>query len=268
MCKQDCSTADNECERFDRVHPVCDADHPSVSFWFVARPIDRYHLFMFHHNTLAVGFSILWIFVIAGCRAAEFEEQNIERKRVENPWSASFTPPHELNTPMLHLEPLGPEHTPLDFAAFMSCREFISESLHWGNWPRPDMTLELNQRDLEGHAKNFRDRTQFTYTVMTPARDRVVGCIYMNPVRRKNPSPRHMELDWWVSESELRRNLDQHLLASVLSWVRAEFPFDRVEIPNYKDYARGHALLRSLGLPVERRSEGGRDYYLDALISA
>lgn len=211
------------------------------------------------HNTLVVTISCLCTLAAAGCRTAAVDSS--AGTHIENPWTAAFAPPREFDTDMMHLEPLGPEHTPLDFAAFMSCRGFIQESLHWGSWPRTDMTLELNRRDLEGHAKNFTDRTQYTYTVMTPDRERVVGCIYMNPVRTRNAKPRHMELDWWVSESELSRNLDAHLLASVLGWVRAEFPFDRVEIPNYKSYARGHMLLRNLGLAVERR-ERDRDYYV------
>lgn len=195
-----------------------------------------------------------------------------EKEFVVNPWTSAYEPPLELDTPLMHLEPLGPLHTERDFAAFMSCREFIAESLHWGSWPSADMTLAKNRRDLEMHQDNFNKRTQFTYTVLTPSRDRAVGCIYMDPVyvnnrrggpgERKITNPLHMELLWWVSKSELSRDLDWHLVASVLEWVRRDFPFTKVQIPVYKDYKRGADIMRYLSLRRSKTTADGYDIYV------
>ena len=43
------------------------------------------------------------------------------------------------------------------------------------------MTLEENLDDLERHARDFADRTGFTYTVLDPATRAVMGCVYIYP---------------------------------------------------------------------------------------
>lgn len=210
-----------------------------------------------------IFFALLSALILAvSCASREPQAKVVPQERIVDPWSAEFSPPRELDTPWIHLEPLDPRHTPLDFAAFMSCREFIRESLHWGSWPRPDMTLERNLADLEGHAQNFINHKQYTYTVMTADRSRVVGCIYMDPVRGNPASPRRMDLAWWVSKSELGRDLDRHLLGAVLCWLRSDFPFDVVEIRNAKNYARGRMLLSELGLALDSRKEPNHDIYI------
>ena len=61
---------------------------------------------------------------------------------MSNPWSSGFTPPQVLNIDSVHLEPLSPVHSELDFAALMSSREHLNRTLRWGDWPRPDFTVE------------------------------------------------------------------------------------------------------------------------------
>ena len=39
----------------------------------------------------------------------------------------------------------------LDYAAFMGSREHLRRTLEWGPWPKPDMTLEANAKDLANH---------------------------------------------------------------------------------------------------------------------
>ena len=59
------------------------------------------------------------------------------------------------------------------------------------------MTLEENLGDLERHARDFAARTGFTYSVLAPATDDVLGCVYIYPAR------------------------DEGHDAAVASWVRA-----------------------------------------------
>ncbi len=48
------------------------------------------------------------------------------------------------------------------------------------------MSLEENLVDLERHARDFVDRTGFTYTVLDPDDD-VIGCVYLYPAARRRP---------------------------------------------------------------------------------
>src|SRR5947207_7260803 len=90
---------------------------------------------------------------------------------------ADFEPPTRLAVGDLQLEPLRPEHNERDYAAWTSSIDQIRRSPGFdeaASWPR-EMSLAENRADLERHARDFRDRAGFTYTVLGPGDD-VVGC--------------------------------------------------------------------------------------------
>jgi hypothetical protein len=60
------------------------------------------------------------------------------------------------------------------------------------------MSLAENLGDLERHAHDYEQRTGFTYTVLAPDADEVLGCVYIYPSR------------------------DEGHDADVRSWVRAD----------------------------------------------
>lgn len=73
------------------------------------------------------------------------------------------------------LEPLGPQHNERDYEAWGSSIDHIRSTpglADW-DWPTP-MSLEQNLGDLEGHARDFRKRTGFTYSILDA--DEVIGC--------------------------------------------------------------------------------------------
>ncbi len=115
-----------------------------------------------------------------------------------------FDVPTSLETPLFTLEPLGPQHNDADFAAY-----------------RP---LEANRRDLERHAEDFRKREGFTYTVLEPSSADVIGCVYIYPVPGGNVDAR--VLSW---ERADRADLDAELWCEVGEWLRAEWPFEKVD---------------------------------------
>jgi hypothetical protein len=100
-----------------------------------------------------------------------------------------FVPPDYqlgLETSEFVLEPLGPEHNEVDYEAWTSSIEHISQTPGFrdGSWPR-EMTRDENRADLERHANDFRMRTGFTYTVLDPASRDVIGCVYIYPLPRQ-----------------------------------------------------------------------------------
>jgi hypothetical protein len=51
-----------------------------------------------------------------------------------------------------------------------------------GNWPpRSGMTLEKNLTDLRRHAEDFTRGAGFTFTVLDPGDNDVIGCVYLYP---------------------------------------------------------------------------------------
>jgi hypothetical protein len=138
---------------------------------------------------------------------------------------AAFTPPRRFETPVFRLEPLGPEHNERDFEAWSSSMDHIRATPGFDRgWPR-EMTLDENRADLERHARDFEERTGFTYTVLDG--DDVVGCVYIYPLDGVERGARVLS---WVRAS--RAGLDEPLWRSVRVWLDTDWPFAHIEYPS------------------------------------
>lgn len=144
---------------------------------------------------------------------------------------ADFDVPTTLATDQFVLRPLGPEHTEADYEAWTSSVGHIKATPGFvgRRWPDPAMTLEENRRDCAMHAQHFADRVGFTYTVLTPEEDDVIGCVYIYPAERAGGA--HVRS--WVRES--RAALDGPLRDVVRRWLAEAWPFTAV------DYSPGTA---------------------------
>jgi len=86
------------------------------------------------------------------------------------------------------------------------------------------MSLQENRSDLERHARDFAQRIGFTYTVLAPDADDVLGCVYIYPSR----SERHdADVRSWVRADVAE--LDAELHAAVSRWLQDEWPFSAVD---------------------------------------
>jgi hypothetical protein len=135
-----------------------------------------------------------------------------------------FVVPRELATGAFRLEPLGPQHNEGDYRAWMSSIDHIRSTpgMEGRSWPRPEMTLADNLKDLQGHASDFANRKGFTYTVLTSDSDEIVGCVYIYP-RKGEPGARILS---WVRAD--RADLDAPLYEAVSEWLRTAWPFTSV----------------------------------------
>ena len=128
------------------------------------------------------------------------------------------------------LEPLGPEHNESDHEAWSSSIEHIRATPGYDDrWPRP-MTLAENRDDLERHARDFADRTGFTYTVLDPASRAVIGCVYIYPDKRGQADARVLS---WVRASHAE--LDLPLRELISGWLAEAWPFERVDYATRRD---------------------------------
>ena len=135
-----------------------------------------------------------------------------------------FVVPTVLETERFRLEPLGPQHNEPDYDAWSSSVEHIRSTPGWerSSWP-DDRDLEANLRDLERHARDFQDRTGFTYTVLDPATGDVIGCVYIYPDKQGTADAKVLS---WVRAS--RAELDAELWRAVTEWLAETWPFERV----------------------------------------
>ncbi len=137
----------------------------------------------------------------------------------------SFDPPTSLRHARFRLEPLGPEHNGSDYQAWTSSLEHIRSTPGFvgGEWPH-EMTLEENRADLVEHADHFRDRVGFTYTVLAPDRDEVIGCVYVYGDRESDAD---VHVRSWVRAD--MADLDPVLDEVVYAWLTSEaWPFASV----------------------------------------
>ncbi|GAA1914592.1 hypothetical protein GCM10009775_03970 [Microbacterium aoyamense] len=138
-----------------------------------------------------------------------------------------FEAPTSLIAREFRLEPLGPQHNRSDHAAWSSSIAHIRSTKGYPDdgWPPADgMTLDDNLSDLVRHAADFAAGRGFTFTVLDPADDHVIGCVYLYP----SSSPDFdVSVQSWVSAERAR--LDEPLADAVAAWLRADWPWQRLD---------------------------------------
>ncbi len=140
-----------------------------------------------------------------------------------------FEPPTSLATDWFHLEPLGPQHNRADRAAWMSSIEHIRSTPGYpdNTWPPPwpplsGMTLEENLNELHRHVNDFTNNTGFTFTVLDPSDNDVIGCVYLYPSASEEWD---VTVQSWVRSD--RAELDQVLADVVARWLTTDWPWKR-----------------------------------------
>jgi hypothetical protein len=138
---------------------------------------------------------------------------------------ADFDPPTSFVTDEFRLEPLGPQHNEADHAAWMSSIEHIRATAGYpdGHWPpRGGMSLEENLADLRRHAGDFARGTGFTFTVLDPVNNDVIGCVYLYP---PDSGEHDVTVQSWVRAD--RADLDVPLATAVVGWLATNWPWER-----------------------------------------
>jgi len=135
--------------------------------------------------------------------------------------------PRQLETDEFTLRMLTVNDVVKDFDAVMSSAEHLKAIWPDSNWP-DGLTLEQNLIDLGWHQKEFQRRSSFAYTVITPDGARVIGCVYINPTRKRGYDA---EVYLWAREAAIGSPPDAKLLAAVKGWLKKEWPFENVAFP-------------------------------------
>ncbi len=138
--------------------------------------------------------------------------------------------PAELHTADFTLTPLTPAHVELDYTAVVSSREMLRQ---WSGspWPEDDFSLEDNLRDLEWHDREHRERIAFTYTILNPAQDECLGCVYIRPLSDILPAAPdyHAIVRFWTRQSTQKGPLERRLLEALCAWLHSDaWAFERI----------------------------------------
>ncbi len=160
--------------------------------------------------------------------------------------------PQEKRTGRLYLRPLRATDVEPDYDAVMSSVEMLRR---WSTnaWPRDDLSLEQDLADLQMHEREHLARLSFTFTVLNRPGTQCLGCVYIQPLSPEEAAlgrdvPYAADVGFWVRSSELPNALDEHLLATLRDWFRAEWAFDRVLYTITQQETRQAALFAAAGL--------------------
>lgn len=138
-----------------------------------------------------------------------------------------FVPPPPLVGSNFHLEVLGPDHNERDHEAWSSSMEHIHATPGFEDHPWPhEMTRAENLADMAMHAREFEERTGFTYSILDD--DAVIGCVYVYPPDQ--PADGDARVRSWVRAS--RAADDGPIRAELHAWLLSPaWPFESIRFP-------------------------------------
>lgn len=139
-----------------------------------------------------------------------------------------FQVPTLVRNQRFEVRPLAVRDVVADYDAVMSSRQRLSNVFGPGGngWPRADMTLEQNLKDLAWHEDEWNRRTSFAYAVFTADGSEEIGCIYFFPSGKRDFDARAIV---WVRAS--RANMDDEILLFTQNWLHTAWPFRKVGFP-------------------------------------
>jgi len=146
--------------------------------------------------------------------------------------SAPFVPqdfavPSVLETAEFRLRMLTVHDVVKDYDAVMSSVEHLKSIWSRSAWPI-GLTLEQNLIDLGWHQKEFQTRSSFAYTVVSLDESVVLGCVYIEPTRKRDYDA---VVYLWARQSVLASGLEDRLFVAVKGWLSSSWPFARVAFP-------------------------------------
>jgi hypothetical protein len=164
--------------------------------------------------------------------------------------------PSEKSTERIFLRPLRVTDVELDYAAVMSSAEMLRR---WSgsSWPSDDFTLAENRADLERHQREHDARIAFTYTVLNPAQDQCLGCVYIQPSEQEEravcPTAKFpTTVGFWVRAAEIQHDLDLHLFNTLRAWLASEWQFDCILYVIRPAGTRQASIFQSAGLALRQ----------------
>ncbi|MFP5360120.1 MAG: GNAT family N-acetyltransferase [Actinomycetes bacterium] len=131
----------------------------------------------------------------------------------------------------VHLRPIRAEDVDIDMVTVMANRDMLWAMYGeaW-EWPPADMTHEQDREDLARHAREMETHESFNYAVLTSAEDRLLGCVYIDPLPAGSDGRPAAEVSWWIA-TDAPEQWREALDAFVPRWIASAWPFGEVSTP-------------------------------------
>lgn len=141
---------------------------------------------------------------------------------------SDFNVPAKFETEKFRLRMLTVNDVVKDYDAVMTSVARLKQVFRPnGNWPT-GLTFEQDLIDLGWHHREFQQRRSFAYTVMNLTGSQCLGCVYINPTRKREYDA---AVFLWVRDSEFEKGLYPILFDDVKAWIASEWPFGKVAYP-------------------------------------
>ena len=142
---------------------------------------------------------------------------------------ADFIVPLRIETTDFILRKLTTRDVERDFEAVMSSVESLRQIFGPDDtWPSDEMTLQDNFSDLQEHEDHFAQRRGFTYTVLSPAEDLCIGCVY---IYHWDHEPYDTQVYYWVRDSVKPAGLEDKLGEFLHRWLDDSWPIEKAIFP-------------------------------------
>ncbi|MDY0908598.1 GNAT family N-acetyltransferase [Microbacterium sp. CFBP9034] len=130
----------------------------------------------------------------------------------------------------VHLRPIRAADVDIDMVAVMGDQPALWRIYGeaWG-WPPATMTREQDEEDLARHALEIDRHESFNYAVLTAHEDRLLGCVYIDPLPPEEDLV-SAEVSWWTV-ADAPAGVAARLDAFVPAWLENAWPFGRVVFP-------------------------------------
>jgi hypothetical protein len=167
--------------------------------------------------------AVVYVGVLCALLASGLEAQSA------HPFVPSdFNVPAKLETEKFLLRMLTVNDVVKDYDAVMTSVARLKQVFRPnGKWPT-GLTFEQDLIDLGWHHREFQRRSSFAYTVMSPTESECLGCVYINPTRKREYDA---AVFLWVRDSAFEKGLDPILFDAVKKWLASEWPFGSVAYP-------------------------------------
>lgn len=132
----------------------------------------------------------------------------------------SAQPPQELLHDAFTATPLTAELVDLDYAAYLASPDVIRVHSD-GRWPVDGFTREQDAAQTARHEADHQARTSFTFLLLDPTRSTALGCLYLNPLRADDRTPR---VTFWIRQDRQDTDLPYDVVQAVDSWLDNDWP--------------------------------------------
>ena len=127
-----------------------------------------------------------------------------------------FQIPEKLETDNYRIRLITAADAGKDYEAVMASAERL-RFLNGDGWPLEGFTVEENREDLARHEEEHKKRLEFTYTIVTPDENKVLGCVYI--FRSRSPEF-GAEIYYWARTDEWEKGFEKELDPVLRQWLK------------------------------------------------